>query len=138
DVTINGGLVGGRIAAFGLILGNLTIAGSIDSNSALISGGSMGSTVYGTKLNAGNIYGILAAVGPINVGTIGTTSTAQYFKQNDTLDQAVIDAVFSQGVIPLSPADLFDKNSVGDLLNLDQIILNLSKLSVKNGQLSIS
>jgi hypothetical protein len=138
DVTINGGLVGGRIAALGSILGNLTISGSIDSNSVLISGGSIGSTVYGTKLNAGNVYGIVAAVGSFNIGTIGTTNTAKYFKQNDTLDQAVIDAVFSQGVMPLSAADIFDQNTVGDLLNLDQIILNLADLRVSNGKLSLS
>jgi hypothetical protein len=138
DVTINGSMVGGRIAAFNSILGNVTIAGTIDSNSALISGGSIGSTVYSTKLNSGNIYGIVAAVGPINVGTIGTTNTAQYFKQNDTLDQAVIDSVFTQGVMPLSPADVFDQNTVGDLLNLDQIILNLADLRVSNGKLSLS
>jgi hypothetical protein len=138
DVTVSGGLVGGRMAALGSFLGNVTIGGTIDSNSALISGGSIGSTVYGTKLNTGNIYGIVAAVGPINFGTIGTTSTAKYFKQNDTLDQAVIDAVFTQGVMPLSTADVFDENTVGDLLNLDQIIINLSKLSVKNGKLSLS
>jgi hypothetical protein len=126
DVTISGGLVGGRIAAQVAILGNLTVYGSIDSNSAVVSGGSVGSTVYGTKLTCGNIFGIVAAVGPINVGNIGTTSTARYFKQNDGQDTAVIDALFSQGVNPLSAADVFDQSAPGDLLNLDQMILSLS------------
>ncbi len=138
DVTISGGLVGGRIAALASILGNVTIGGTIASNSALVSGGSIGSTLYGTKLNSGNILGIVAAVGPINAGTIGTTSTARYYKQNDTPDTAVIDGIFSEGVIPLSAADLFDQKTLGDLLNLDQIMLNLSKLTVRNGKLSPS
>ncbi len=86
-----------------------------------------------TALASSNIYGIVAAVGPISVGTIGTTSTARHFKQNDTLDQAVFGAVFSQGMMPLDAADLFDENAVGDLLNLDQIILNLTKLRASNG-----
>jgi hypothetical protein len=80
----------------------------------------------------------VAAVGPINAGTIGTTNTARYYQQKDTPDAAVIDAVFSHGVSPLSPVDLFDQKTLGDLLNLDQIILNLSGLTVRNGKLSLS
>jgi hypothetical protein len=129
DVTINGGLVGGRIAALGSIQGNVTILGTIDSNSALVSGGSIGSSVYGTKLNAGNINGIVAAVGPISVGKIGTTSSARLYRQTDTVDMAVIDAIFSQGVTPLSPADLFDKTSLLDLQNLSVIETNLNALT---------
>ncbi len=44
----------------------------------------------------------------------------------------------SQGVMPLSAADIFDRNTVDDLLNLDAIIYNLASLTVKNGQLSVS
>jgi hypothetical protein len=138
DIFSSGGMQGGHIAVRGSILGNLQINGTIDSQSTIVSGGSIGSTLYGTKMNSGNTYGIVAAVGPINAGTIGTTTGARYYKQNDTLDAAVIDAVFSQGVSPLSPADLFDQNALGDLLNLDQIILNLSDLTVRNGKLSLS
>jgi len=137
DVTINGGTVGGRIAARNAILGNVTIVGTIDSNSALVSGGSIGSTVYGTKFNSGNISGIVAAVGPINVGTIGI-NTARLYKQNDTTDAAVIDSIFTQGVTSLSAADVFDKATLGDLLNLKQMTLNLSNLKVTSGKLSLS
>jgi acrosin len=138
DVTINGGTVGGRIAARNSIVGNVTIVGTIDSNSALVSGGSIGSGTYGTKLNSGNILGIVAAVGPINAGTIGTTNTAQLYVQNDTADAAVIDSIFTQGVTPLSAADVFDQATLGDLLNLNQMTLNLSNLKVKSGKLSLS
>jgi hypothetical protein len=124
DVTINGPTVGGRMAALGSFLGNVTIVGSIDSNSAIVSGGSIGSSTYGTKLSSGNILGIVAAVDAINVGTIGTTNSARYFKQ--MADATVIDAIFTQGVTPLSAADVFDQNTVGDLLNLDQMMLSLS------------
>ena len=50
-------------------------------------------------------------------------------QQNDTADQAVIDAIFSQGVLPLSSSDLFDQTNLLDLNNLDQIVLNLNSLS---------
>jgi hypothetical protein len=138
DVSIFGGLVGGRIAALGSILGNLTINGSIDSNSAVVSGGSIGSAVYGTTLNSGNINGIVAAVGSISLGATGKKNNALYFAQNDTQDAAVIDAIFSQGVTPLSAADLFDQSALGDLLNLTQMLDNLDALTVKNGHLSLS
>ncbi len=138
DVSIFGGLVGGRIASQGSILGNLTIDGSIDANSAIVSGGSIGSTLYGTTLNSGVINGIVAAVGSISVGKIGSTNNALYYKANDTQDAAVIDAIFSQGVTPLSAADPFDQTTPGDLLNLTQILVNLSALKVKNGHLSLS
>jgi hypothetical protein len=147
DVTVNGPMVGGRMAALGSFLGNVTIVGTIDSNSAIVSGGSIGSTTYGTKLSSGNINGIVAAGGAINAGTIGTTSTARLYKQNDAADLAVIDEIFSQGVTPLSAADVFDQHllpgtgggpeTVGDLLNLDQMMLNLSELTVTGGQLAL-
>jgi hypothetical protein len=137
DVTLNGSMVGGRIAARDSILGNVTIVGSIDSNSAIVSGGSIGSSLYGTTLNSGNINGIVAAAGPINVGTIGTTNNARYFKQNDMADATVIDHIFSQGVTPLSAADVFDRTTPGDLANLDQMMLNLSDLTVTSGHLAL-
>ena len=142
DVTLNGGMVGGRIAARNSILGNVTILGTIDSNSAIVSGGSIGSSLYGTKLmNSGNILnilGIVAAVGPINAGTIGTTNV-RFYQQNDAADATVIDKIFTQGVTPLSAADVFDQTTLGDLLNLNQmgmkagLALNLSKLTVNGG-----
>jgi len=134
--------VGGRIAARNSILGNMTILGTIDSNSAIVSGGSIGSSLYGTKLmNSGNILnilGIVAAVGPINAGTIGTTNV-RFYQQNDAADATVIDKIFTQGVTPLSAADVFDQTTLGDLLNLNQmgmkagLALNLSKLTVNGG-----
>ncbi|MHB1421755.1 MAG: hypothetical protein ACYC3I_00885 [Gemmataceae bacterium] len=136
DVTIEGSLDEGRIASLGSILGNLTIYGSVDSQSAIVSGGSIGSSTTG--LYAEDIWGIVAAVGPISVGRIGDTNRALFYQQNDKADEAVIDAIFSQGVSPLSAADLFDRNTLGDLLNLDQIILNLNDLTVSNGKLALS
>jgi hypothetical protein len=132
NVTISGGLQSGRIAALGSILGNLRISGTIDIQSALISGGSIGGP--NGKLYVGNINGIVAAVGSISVGQIGSTNTALLYKQNDALDAAVIDSIFSQGVSPLG-TDLFDQTTPLDLHNLSVILANLNSLSVKNGKL---
>ena len=137
DLVINGGLESGRIAAQGSILGNVTINGTLDAGSALVSGGSIGSTAYGTTLNVSNIYGIVAAVGSINAGKIGSTSTAVYYQANDTTDAAVIDAIFSQGVAALSPMDIFDQTTPEDLLNLAQMLANLSDVTVQNGKLAL-
>ena len=128
NVTINGPLQSGRIAALGSILGDLTINGAIDSESAIVVGGSIGGP--SAKLSAGNISGIVAAVGSINVGQIGTTNTALYDTANDVLDAAVIDAIFSQGVSPLGPSDSFDKSTPLDLANLSQMLTNLNSLKV--------
>jgi hypothetical protein len=132
NVSVHGGLLSGRIAALGSILGTLT-TGDIDSHSAVVSGGSI------SNLNAGNVNGIVAAVGSISVGKIGNTSQALLYKQNDTADQAVIDAIFSQGLLPsLSPTDLFDHGSLLDLEDLAGILANLNSLTVQNGKLVIA
>ena len=133
-ITINGSLESGRIAALGSIDGNLRINGSIDSQSALVSGGSIGSKARGTALFVGNIDGIVAAVGSINLSTLRTTNKALYYKANDSLDAAVIDDIFSQGVSPFSPTDLFDKTMPLDLANLSQIVTNLNSLAVVKNQ----
>ena len=140
NVTINGGLQSGRASPLlGSINGSVSISGSIDSQSALVSGGSIGNKAKGTTLSVGTVNGIVAAVGSINVGKIGSTNTALYYKQNiPTADAAVVDAIFSQGLLsPLSPSDLFDHASVLDLENLGLILVNLKSLTVKNGKLQI-
>jgi hypothetical protein len=134
NVTIKGSLQSGRIASLGSIIGTLTIDGQIDSQSAVVSGGSIGSK---NKLIVGAVNGILAAVGPINIVPTATTNSAVYFKPNDTLDAAVIDAIFSQGVSALSPTDLFDRATLLDLENLSVILVNQTSLTVKNGKLQI-
>jgi hypothetical protein len=139
NVTINGGLQSGRIAALGSINGGVSISGSIDSRSALVSGGPIGNKAKGTELSVGNIDGIVAAVGSINISKIGSTNTALYYKQNiPAADATVVDAIFSQGLLsPLSPTDLFDHASALDLENLGLILVNLESLTVKNGKLQI-
>ncbi len=134
DVTLNGGMHDGRIAVQGSVLGNLTIHGSLDGDSALVAGGSIGSTTYGTTLTVDDNRGIVAAVGAINAGKNGSNH-AMYDQANDTPDEAVIDAIFSQGVSPLSTSDLFDQTTPEDLVNLTQMQVNLKSLTVKNGKL---
>ncbi len=133
NVTISGGLQSSQIAALGSILGNLTIVGTLDSESALVSGGSIGGP--NGKLSVGDIQGIVAAVGSINVGKIGSNQ-AIYYKANDTGDASAIDEVFSLGLLsPLSSTDLFDHLSLLDLDNVGGIVANLDALAVKNGKL---
>ena len=137
NVTINGPLQSGRIADLGSILGNLTINGGIDSQSAVVVGGSIGSKSAGTGLTVGNVNGILASVGSMNVIKMGSTNTALDYQQNDTMDAAVIDSIFSNAVTPLSGGDLFDETGALDLNNLAQILLNLNSLTVNKGKLML-
>ncbi len=137
NLVIKGLLQNGRIAALGSILGNVMITGGIDSGSALVSGGSIGGPTG--KLSVGNINGIVAAVGRINVGQIGSTSQALFYGQNiPAIDGAVVDSIFSQGLLPpLGPSDQFDHAAVLDLDNLALILANLESLTVKNGKLQL-
>ena len=138
NLTIKGSLQSGRIASLGSILGNLKITGSIDSQSAIVAGGAIGNKAAGTGLSVGTVSGILVSVGPMNVIKIGSTSRAVLYKQNDTTDAAVIDAIFSQGLSSsLSPTDLFDQATVLDLENLSVLLANLNSLTVKSGKLQI-
>ncbi len=83
--------------------------------------------------------GNVAVVGSINISKTGSTNSALYYKQNiPAADAAVVDAIFSQGLLsPLSPTDLFDHSSASDLENLGLILVNLESLTVKNGKLQI-
>ncbi len=129
NVTIQGPMKSGRIASRRSILGNLTVNGDIDSASAIVAGGSIGGS--NGKLSVGNVSGIIAAVGSIKVGKIGSTSSAVFYQQNDAIDAAVIDAIFTQGILsPLSPTDLFDHSTLLDLDDLSQISTNLDSLTV--------
>jgi hypothetical protein len=58
------------------------------------------------------------------------------YAQNGTMDASAIDAIFSQGVIPLSPTDLFDQATPEDLLNLAKLLANLSNLTVVKRKLT--
>ena len=143
NVTIKGPLQSGRIATLGSILGNLSVGGPIDSQSAITAGGSIGNNNNAngppTTFSSGDIQGIVAAVGSINVGKIGKTSHALDYESNlnaSSPDAAVIDAIFL-GITPLSPADLFDQTTLLDLNNLSLILTNMNLLSVQNGKLVI-
>lgn len=134
DIVAHGGLKGGRIAVQGDIRGNTVLDGGIDAGSALVSGGSIGNAAAGTGLIAGNVKGILAAKGAINLLGQTNTSKAAYFKANlDSVDPpsaAAIDTLFSNGGVPLD----FDLSGL-DLAGLTVILQRLKALSVKNGTL---
>ncbi len=130
NVTIKGPLQSGRIASLGSILGRLTITGAArqperPSSRAVLSAPPR------TKLSVGNIDGIVAAVGAINVGQIGLQTPRLYYKANDMPDAAAIDAIFSQErAATVGPSDLFDKTTLLDLVNLSQIVSNVNSLKV--------
>jgi hypothetical protein len=120
--------------ALGSNLGKLTINSSLDRQSAIVSGGSIGKSAAGTGLSVGAVTGILASVGPMRVIRIGTTSGAWLYEQNDETD-ASIDSIFSKGITPVSPTDPFDQATPEDLLDLAKLLANLSGLSVVEGKL---
>jgi hypothetical protein len=66
----------------------------------------------------------------------GTASTTFATVNAGTNDQVTASDA-SETLQGVSPADQFDQKTLGDLLNLDQIILNLSGLTVRNGKLSV-
>ncbi len=143
-LTVNGVVTGGRIAVQGTggaqsgIVGNVVIDrgfysyGGISAGSAIVSGGEIGDASLGTTLSAQDSNsGIVAADGVINMPTaVGGTVFNNVGAAPGNPNAAVIDAIFSQGVSPLSPIDLFDESTLLDLANLIQIQTNLNSLKV--------
>ena len=118
----------------GSILGNLTINGGIDSQSALVSGGEIGDTALGTCVSVGNNQGIIAAKGNVNFdslsfgrrgNTFANVGSSSSTDPNAPLDAAAIDAIFTQG----GKALLFDLNP-GGLAGLSAIEKDLNLLSI--------
>ena len=139
NVTINGALQSGRIAALGSILGNLTING-VDRQPERHRLGRL-------HRRQDPRHGLYCRQCQWNSGRGGADERHQdrqyepgpAYKQNDTTDAAVIDAIFSQGLLsPLSPTDLFDHATlVGSGKPQRQIVINLNSLIVKSGKLQL-
>jgi len=127
DMRFNGGLKGGRIAAKGKggIVGNLTINGGLDANSAVVSGGEIGDTTLGTQFTFnGNNKGILAAKGPMN---FAKGSPGGYvFNPATGPNAAAIDAIFTTNN---GSALGFDLSGL-DLGGLNLILTDLAALQV--------
>ncbi len=133
DVTIHGGLQGGRIAVRGNILGNTTIDGGIDAAGALVTAGAIGNTAAGTALRLdGDVKGILAAGGNVVFDRQPNTRHAAFFgtnlSANDPTSTVATDALFT-------PA--FDVNSL-DLGGLDHVLAELASLQVQGGKLQVA
>jgi hypothetical protein len=133
DIIIHGGLTGriavkGRVVAgFGSIgiLGNITITGNLDASSAIVSAGVIGDRAHGTVLNTGNVSGIVAAEGNLNIGHIGSSSGAFILANATGANAAAIDAIFTENHVPLS----FDRMGL-DLAGLNLILRDLAALTV--------
>jgi hypothetical protein len=134
-------LQGGRIAAKGGFLGNITLNGTIDAASAIVSGGEIGDIGLGTKLTVnGTNYGIIAAEGPTNLGKAVSTGAGGFYQPNigsgnpnpnqAAIDKAAIDAIFSNMAFDLPGSDLG---------GLAKILADMNALKVdSNGNLMIS
>jgi hypothetical protein len=145
DITLTGGL-SGRIAAHGQpvaglaafrigILGNVSISGGIAPTGAIVSRGLIGDDGHnntsddtlGTHLTiSGNDKGILAAEEDINFGTTGSLNQSGLFENASGGNAQAIDAIFTDGGVLLTIADVLSSNSkiLADLANLAIVIVN--------------
>ncbi|HMF19134.1 MAG TPA: hypothetical protein VKE98_18130, partial [Gemmataceae bacterium] len=124
DMRFNGGLKSGRIAAKGGIVGNLTTNG-IAANGAVVSGGKIGDTSWGTQFTVnGTNKGVIAAEGPIRFG--GSAPGGNVFSSATSSNAAAIDAIFASNGQALSSFDV----SGLDLANLNLILADLANLHV--------
>lgn len=150
DISVTGGVgqksrgrlaVRGNPGEFGLaasrygILGNLTIKGDIGTpgalslqSGAIISGGLLADINGGTRLNySGTDYGLLAAVGSISYGLIGSIpNSAGTFANATGANLAAINAIFTDN------GGLLD---VIDATQLGLILTDLLALTAMTGQL---
>ena len=118
-------------------LGNLTINGTADATSVIVSGGEFGDVGLGTYLTVnGTNYGIIAAEGTINTPpTKPVTSGPGGFYQANIAsgnpNKAAIDNIFTSNGQSLA----FDLPGL-DLGGLALILADLKALKVSNGELT--
>jgi hypothetical protein len=104
DMRFNGGLKAGRIAAKVGIVGNVTLNG-IAANGAVVSGGEIGDTTWGTTFTVnGTNKGLIAAKGPVRFPTNGVPG-GNVFTNAIGINAGAIDAVFTNS-LDLSGLDL--------------------------------
>jgi Ca2+-binding RTX toxin-like protein len=136
NVVVHGPLQGGRLAVKGSALGNLEVDNGIDAGGALVVGGNAGNAAAGTTLTvSGDVLGILAVKGTVNLGKPVSTSHAAFYGTNlgttDLTSAAALDALFTDGGLALS----LDVNAL-DLGGLALILKDLAALHVgSNGKL---
>ena len=119
DMRFNGGLKAGRIAVKGGIVGNLVTNG-IAANGAVVSGGEIGDTTWGTQFTVNGINkGLIAAKGPILFAK-GATPGGNVFNPATGSNAAAVDAVFTNS---------FDLPGL-DLGGLDLMLAHLLSLHV--------
>jgi hypothetical protein len=130
DLVVSGGKSqGGGIAAQGGVLSNVTINGTLDAASVIVSGGELGDVSLGTHLTVnGTNYGIIAAEGPANLGKAISTGTGGFYQSNigsPNPNKAAIDAVFTKNGQSLA----FDLPGL-DLGGLNLILADLKALKI--------
>ena len=129
DIILSGGLRSGRLAALSGFLGNLDL-GTMDSSSAVVSGGVIGvpasGNVAGTAINGTNA-GIIAATGTITFGSSFRDRGYTFNNTGTSANGMVISAVFTNNQLPLS----FDLSGL-DLGGLELIKADILALTVTN------
>jgi hypothetical protein len=118
------------------ILGNVMITGTLTASSAIVSAGVIGDAAHGTLLNTGNIQGIIAAEGNINLGKIGSSQGAFILPSattNDPMSAFFIDAIFTENGVPLSFDLPMPPSPLG---GLNLMLEDLGALQVVNGHLT--
>jgi hypothetical protein len=129
-IAVNGAAVSGLDAQRFGILGNLSVR-SMTATAAIISGGIMGDAAGKTAIATGRAQGFVAADGAITLARSSRIVATQVFENlNNTATGAVLDAVFTEGSLPLN----FDSN--GPLQGLAEILSDLASLSATDGLLS--
>ena len=140
DVRIFGGLAGtASIVAAQDIVGDVTIYGGISAGSSIVSGGSIGSSTFGTRISVqGTVDGLIASAGALKFEGGSSGSSHLFADSAGTPNQAAIDAVLSGGDLGSGPIRIFDM--IPDRLDrgrLDDLLEVLARLHIgKDGRLT--
>ena len=129
-IAVHGAAVSGLDAQRFGILSNLKVR-SMTATAAVISGGMIGDAAGKTSIATGRAQGILAADGEITLARSSRIAATLIFENlNNTANGAVLDAIFTEGSVPLN----FDSN--GPLQGLADITTDLTNLVAADGSLS--
>ncbi|HEX8911732.1 MAG TPA: hypothetical protein VF796_05190, partial [Humisphaera sp.] len=111
-IAVQGSVVPGLAVTRRGVLGNLTL-GTVGAAGAVISGGSVGDAAGGTAISVKALQGFVASKGAVAAKAGTTLPAGRVFANSVGGNAAVIDAVWTDGGLPLR----FDR-SAGDLAGL--------------------
>ena len=121
DVSVKGGLKGGRIGIKGSILGATTIGTTFDAASVVVAGGSIGGA--DCKISVPTVSGIIAAKGSISFLATPVLNGGRIYNLATGANATAISSIFTAGGVMLA----FD-GAKQDLSGLGQILSDLKNL----------